>query len=117
MLSLRTRRLFFYFLVIIFIFAGTGLIFYSRGWRPSFNDNCGISQIQNCWPNFQKTGAIFLKLKNGKRDSDSRNGQGGVKPFPETENHFPHIKTIRYNSYIVIITVLLICVKLFDVKV
>ncbi len=63
MLSLRTRRLFFYFLVIIFIFAGTGLIFYSRGWRPSFNDNCGISQIQNCWPNFQKTGAIFLKLK------------------------------------------------------
>lgn len=37
-MSLRTRRILFYSLVLLFLIVGTALVFYSRGWRFDFKD-------------------------------------------------------------------------------
>lgn len=51
-MTLRTRRCIFYSFILIFIVVGAGVIFYSQGWRPVWQNNQII---------FQKTGAIFVE--------------------------------------------------------
>ncbi|TRZ64470.1 MAG: hypothetical protein D4Q79_01470 [Spirochaetia bacterium] len=52
-MTLRTRRCVFYSFILIFIAVGAGVIFYSQGWRPVWQEN----KIA-----FQKTGAIFVEI-------------------------------------------------------
>jgi len=51
-MTLRTRRVVFYAFIFIFIAAGIGVVFYSQGWRPVWQNN-GIA--------FQKVGGIFVE--------------------------------------------------------
>ncbi len=48
----KTRRFIFYSFVFLFIITGTGIVFYSQGWRPVFQNN----KIE-----FKKTGAVFIE--------------------------------------------------------
>jgi len=51
-MTLRTRRCLFYSFVLIFVAVGIGVVFYSQGWRPIWQNNQLV---------FQKTGAIFIE--------------------------------------------------------
>ena len=61
-MTLRTRRVLFYSLLLLFIVFGAGAVFYSRGWRIN-TDNCEIKSLQGCKIKLQKTGAIFIATK------------------------------------------------------
>ncbi|MFA5098601.1 MAG: hypothetical protein WC461_00035 [Candidatus Paceibacterota bacterium] len=64
-MTLRTRRCMFYSFILIFIAVGIGVIFYSQGWRPVWQDNKII---------FQETGAIFIETspKNAEIKIDGK---------------------------------------------
>lgn len=61
-MTLRTRRVLFYLLLLLFIVFGAGAVFYSRGWRIN-TDNCEIRRLENCKIKLEKTGAILIATK------------------------------------------------------
>ncbi len=58
-MTLKTRRCIFYAFIVVFIAVGTGVVFYSQGWRPVLS--CQVAELKNCKIEFQKTGAIFIE--------------------------------------------------------
>lgn len=59
-MTLKTRRILFYSLIIPFILISAGVIFYSNGWRLNADD-CKIERLKDCNIKFQKTGAIYIE--------------------------------------------------------
>ena len=69
-MTLKTRRVFFYSLILVFLFAGAGLVFYSNGWRIDW-ETMEISQSGGL---FIETASSHYTVKIGKKNYAPNSG-------------------------------------------
>ena len=118
-MPLKTRRILFYGLVVLFIIAGTGIVFYSRGWRAVI-ENCEIAKPLDCSVKFKKTGAIYVEtepkevvIKINNKIFKDKSGLiqkgtliGGLPPKTykvevEKNGYLPWLKNLKVESSLV----------------